>query len=136
MTSIIFRSVTEPTLEYKECASPGAQIAGDRYWETYTMSNVPEDTIMRRSAFAWVALATGIILLIPLIAMQFTTEVDWSAADFAVMGLLVFCTGSVFVLLSRKFARKYRFAIGAIVAVVLGYVWIELAVGVFANLGS
>ena len=100
------------------------------------MSNVPEDTIMRRSAFAWVALATGIILLIPLIAMQFTTEVDWSAADFAVMGLLVFCTGSVFVLLSRKFARKYRFAIGAIVAVVLGYVWIELAVGVFANLGS
>ncbi|SEA22051.1 hypothetical protein [Microbulbifer marinus] len=100
------------------------------------MSKVPEDIIMRRSAFAWVALTTGIMLLIPLIAMQFTKEVNWDRADFAVMGLLIFCAGGTFVLLSRKVPRKYRAAIGALVAVVFAIVWAELAVGIFTNLGS
>lgn len=32
--------------------------------------------------------AAAILLLIPLIAMQFTNEVDWNAFDFAIMGIL------------------------------------------------
>jgi hypothetical protein len=34
-----------------------------------------------------------IFLSIPLIAMQFTDEVDWSSSDFAIMAVLLLGTG-------------------------------------------
>src|SRR5688572_4342045 len=37
--------------------------------------------------------AIPFLLLIPLVAMQFTTDVDWDAFDFAVMGALLLLTG-------------------------------------------
>ena len=83
-----------------------------------------------------VALATGVVLLVPLIAMQFTNEVNWDETDFTVMGLFLFCAGSTFVLLSRKVSGKYRMGIGALLVVVLVFVWAELEVGIFTNLGS
>ncbi|HEY8586885.1 MAG TPA: hypothetical protein VIL60_09185 [Rhodanobacter sp.] len=92
--------------------------------------------ITRNSVFAWLALATGVLLLVPAVAMQFTSEVNWNGADFAVMGALVFGMGSLFVLVARKVSRKYRFAIGVFFALALCYVWAELAVGIFTDLGS
>jgi len=94
------------------------------------------DIIMRDSVFVWIALATGLLMLIPLIAMQFTNEVNWDRADFIVMGLLLFGTGSIFVLVSRKIPRKYWGAIGVLFAAAFFYIWIELAVGIFTNLGN
>ena len=88
------------------------------------------------SVFWWVAVATGIVLLIPLIAMQFTEEVNWSAIDFIVMGLLVFGTGSLFVLVFRRVPRKWRIIACIMIALAFLYVWAELAVGIFTNLGS
>ncbi len=47
--------------------------------------------------------------------------------------------GSVFAwlaLLARKVPRIYRWVIGGLVAGVFFYLWAELAVGVFTNLGS
>ncbi|MDE2179037.1 MAG: hypothetical protein KGJ50_12145 [Xanthomonadaceae bacterium] len=92
--------------------------------------------------FAWLALATGISLLVPL-ALQLTigTGVDkqgfnWRLSDFAVMGALIFVTGSVFVLAARKLARKYWWTLGIAVALGFLYVWAELAVGIFFNIGS
>ncbi|HSR38830.1 MAG TPA: hypothetical protein VLL95_07940, partial [Phnomibacter sp.] len=35
----------------------------------------------------------GILLLIPFIAMQFTSEVNWSGFDFLVAGVLLLGTG-------------------------------------------
>jgi hypothetical protein len=91
---------------------------------------------MRNSVFAWIALATGIVLLIPLIAMHFSRSVRWDAPDFLVLGVLLFGTGSTFVLVARKVPRRYRIIVGATFAVALLYVWAELAVGVFTDLGS
>lgn len=88
------------------------------------------------SVFAWIAMATCALLLIPFVAMRFTTAVDWSGGDFATMGTLLFSAGSVFVLVARRVSPRRRWVVGILVAAALLYVWAELAVGVFTNLGS
>jgi hypothetical protein len=75
------------------------------------------------------------LLLIPLIAMQFTTKINWSIADFVIMGVFLYGVGSALIFLERShLKRKYPLAI-AIIALAV-YIWAELAVGVFTNLGS
>jgi pyruvate dehydrogenase complex dehydrogenase (E1) component len=90
----------------------------------------------QKSVFVWIALATVAVLLIPLVAMQFTTDVSWEAADFVVMGFLLFGTASLFVLAGRKLARKQRLILGGILVAVFLYAWAELAVGLLTDLGS
>lgn len=100
------------------------------------MRPVGNDFLLRKDVFVWIALATGLILLIPLIAMQFTAEVNWGREDFFVMGFLLFSTGSLFVLVARRVPRGRRPVIGVLFAAALIYIWAELAVGVFTNLGN
>ena len=100
------------------------------------MDSNTNDMMGRNSVFMWVAIATGLLLLIPLVAMQFTNEVNWNTADFAVMGLLLFSAGSLFVLVSRKVPPGRRVLAGIIIAAAFLYLWAELAVGIFTNLGS
>jgi hypothetical protein len=46
-------------------------------------------------------LAIGALLLIPLVAMQFTNQVNWSVDDFIIMGFLL--TAAAFLLqLARR----------------------------------
>lgn len=90
------------------------------------------DIVMQNKVFLWIALATGFILLIPLISMQFTSDVNWTLFDFVVAGTLLFGTGLVFVLTARRFPR-IRVIIGAVLAALLVYLWAELAVGIFTN---
>ena len=94
------------------------------------------DVLMRNSIFLWIVIATGLLLLIPVIAMQFTSEVNWNMTDFVVMGLLLLGTGSAFVLVSRRSPRRRRVVIGVAFAAALLFIWAELAVGVFTNLGT
>ena len=100
------------------------------------MKQKTNDVMFQSSVFIWIALATGAVLLIPLIAMQFTTEVNWDGADFIVMGSLLFGSASLFVLVARRAARKHRVLIGSIFIAALLYMWAELAVGIFTNLGG
>jgi uncharacterized membrane protein len=92
--------------------------------------------IMQNKVFIWIALGTGLILLIPLIAMQFTSEVNWDETDFIVIGSLLFGMGSMFVLVARKVDKKYWAFIGVAFTVAFFYLWAEVAVGIFTNLGS
>lgn len=100
------------------------------------MSATISSIITRNTVFAWIALTTCLVLLVPLLVMQFTAAVNWGLMDFVVMGSLLFGTGSTFVLVIRKVPRKYWLAIGVAFAVTLLYVWAELAVGLFTHLGS
>ena len=100
------------------------------------MDSRNNDVIMRNSVFLRIALGTVLILLIPLIAMQFTNEVSWEIGDFIVMGFLLLSTATMFVLVSRRAPRRRRVVIGFIFAAVFVYIWAELAVGIFTNLGS
>jgi hypothetical protein len=68
--------------------------------------------------------------------MQFTTEVKWDETDFIVMGSLLYGTASLFVLAARTAPRKHRLLIGGLFTAAFLYLWAELAVGVFTNLGS
>jgi hypothetical protein len=77
-----------------------------------------------------VALAVACIWLLPLLAMQFTDEVVWDLADFAVAGALLCSAGFTYQLVARKAGTiAYRAAVGVAVAAALILVWMNLAVG-------
>ena len=92
--------------------------------------------ILDNQVFAWIALDTGLLLLIPLVAMQFNSGVNWSTGDFVVMGALLFITGSIFVLTARRVDRAHWGLVAFVVAAGYLYLWAELAVGIFTNWGN
>jgi hypothetical protein len=81
-----------------------------------------------------VALVTVLILIIPLVAMQFTDEVKWDAPDFVVMGALIFSTGMGFVLITRSSPNvAYRIASGLTFGAAFLMIWANLAVGLIGS---
>lgn len=89
---------------------------------------IPAKAIIR------IVLATTLILLVPLVAMQFTNEVAWDLADFVVMGALLLGTGFTYELVARKGNHvAYRFAVGIALAAALLLVWVNLAVGIIGS---
>jgi Kef-type K+ transport system membrane component KefB len=80
-----------------------------------------------------IVLAVAGILLVPLIAMQFTREVQWTAVDFLVAAVLLLAAGLSFEFLSRRSTPRGLVFIGITVGVVLAVVWLELAVGIFGS---
>jgi hypothetical protein len=74
------------------------------------------------------------LLLTPLVAMQFTNEVDWDGADFLIMGILLYGTGLLCELVLRKVKRiQYRLIICGVILFMLFLIWAELAVGIFGT---
>lgn len=81
-----------------------------------------------------VAVVTLLILTVPLSAMQFTREVNWSVSDFIIMGVLVFSTGSSFVLLIRNAPNwLYRVAVASAMGSTFLLIWANLAVGLIGG---
>lgn len=71
------------------------------------------------------------ITMLPLIAMQFTAEVNWSAFDFTVMGLLLFATVLLIELVLRTISRiRLRIVLCLTILVMLIFVWADLAIGI------
>ncbi|MES2320064.1 MAG: hypothetical protein V4631_21505 [Pseudomonadota bacterium] len=82
----------------------------------------------------FVVLGTAIVLLMPLLAMQFTSEVDWKGGDFAIIAVLLVCTGLAYVFGARLVTTvKSRAILGAVLGLLVLLVWVELAVGVFGS---
>jgi hypothetical protein len=89
---------------------------------------------MKNNSILKIIVITIGILLIPLIAMLFTDEVAWSAADFAVAGVLVFGTGLIYEFGVKKIkSRNFRTIVGIALAIGFLLVWAELAVGIFGS---
>lgn len=96
-------------------------------------ANVGEEGSLGRS-LGRVLLGTGAILLVPLVAMRFTREVNWGPFDFIVAGILLAGIGSAYVLLTRKLHTvTQRRLVGGGLLLTLLLVWVELAVGVFGS---
>lgn len=74
------------------------------------------------------------LLLIPLVGMQFSDEVNWSINDFLVAGGLLLGTGMVLEVILRKVKEmKYRIILAIVLFAALLLVWVELAVGIFGT---
>lgn len=75
-----------------------------------------------------------VILLIPMVAMQFTNEVNWTLSDFMVAGILLFGVITIIEIILRITKKQqYRtLLIIGILAVAL-LLWMELAVGIFGS---
>ena len=79
-------------------------------------------------------LAPIIILLIPLIAMQFTSEVSWNGGDFSVATILLYGAATMtFLFLYYIKDKQTRLAIITATIVLLIITWMELAVGIFGT---
>lgn len=81
----------------------------------------------------WAVVIT-FILMIPLVAMQFTNEVNWDLTDFVVMGSILFGVGIAYELVARRSEKTvYRlaFSVGLVTAFLL--FWVNGAVGIIGN---
>ena len=79
-----------------------------------------------------IALIVAFMLLIPLVAMQFTNEVNWGRLDFIVAAMLLF--GIVFLvdLIVRTIGKSTsRVVIFTVFLILLLLTWAELGVGLF-----
>ena len=74
------------------------------------------------------------LLMLPLIAMQFTREVNWTASDFLVMGVMLGSVGVAFELALRV-ARSSFYMLGAGLAAGTAFLvtWSNLAVGIIGS---
>lgn len=70
------------------------------------------------------------LLLLPAVAMQFTSEVDWNAADFIVIGAMLLAACGAYELGARMSGNtSYRAAVGIALVTAFLTVWVNLAVG-------
>ena len=73
-------------------------------------------------------------LLLPLVAMQFTSEVDWDAMDFVVFGLMLLVVCGGYELATRLTGNKaYRLAVGITLLGAFILIWMQLAVGIIGE---
>ena len=79
----------------------------------------------------------ALLLMIPLIAMQFTTEVNWDFTDFAIMGAILFGIGFAYELIAGRSANTvYRTAFGVGLLGAFLLFWVNAAVGIIGNEGQ
>lgn len=90
--------------------------------------------ILRHKRLFAIMSTVVLLLLIPLVAMLFTNEVNWTIGDFVVAGILLLSTGLAIELVLRKVNKKQnRFVLLFVILALLLVTWIELAVGIFGT---
>ena len=74
------------------------------------------------------------LLLIPLIGMTITDEINWSPFDFFTLGPLLILLGiGINLVISRVKNLKYRVLYIGVVVIIFMLIWAELAVGLFGT---
>ncbi len=92
--------------------------------------------ILTKRLLLWF-LAVVFLLLIPLLAMQFTSEVQWDFVDFTIMGAVLFGIGLAYELIARRSQKTtYRLAFGIGLLGAFLLFWVNAAVGIIGNEGQ
>lgn len=73
-------------------------------------------------------------LLLPAVAMQLTSEVNWTAGDFIVMGAMLFIACGAYELVARMTSNtSYRAAVGIAIVTAFLTIWVNGAVGMLGS---
>lgn len=81
-----------------------------------------------------VGLIAASVLLIPLVIMLFSTEMNWSVLDYIIVWLLLFSSGLTYRLVTKK-KRSISYKAAIVLAVLTGLfmMWVNLGVGIFGS---
>jgi hypothetical protein len=94
-------------------------------------------TMMSRRGNRWTLVlwgAAALLLLLPFIAMRFTSEVNWGPEDFMVMGImLAIVCGSIELAVRLSGSKAYRLAVAAAIGGAFLITWANLAVGIVGS---
>jgi hypothetical protein len=94
--------------------------------KSYTPDSLSSITVIRP------AVITCLLLLIPLIAMQYSDEVNWGVLDFVTAGMLLFAAGVGYEAVAQKIhTYRSRILIGLAITLGIAVIWAQLAVGIF-----
>ena len=88
--------------------------------------------ITKNQRLICILLTVPALLLIPFVAMKFTSEVNWTPFDFAVMGFLLLMTGIAIEVALRILKTKWM-RIAAVVVVLFGFLMVW---GTLVHLGG
>ena len=92
---------------------------------------------MQNKRLIIIFLILSFLLLIPIIAMQFTDEVNWTTTDFIIAGSLLYGAGMISEIVLRKIkSLNHKVGLLSTILIVVILIWIELAVGIFGTLFS
>jgi len=84
---------------------------------------------------AWISL-TALILITPLVAMQFSDEVNWTVSDFAFAGGILVACGVTYELAARIGGLAYQVAAALALGAGVLTVWVTGAVGIIGDEGN
>ncbi len=89
---------------------------------------------MKKPSIVRIVLVAELFLIIPLIAMQFTSEVDWDLRDFIVASILLAGIGYAYQrIVSGLSGKPRRVVFGILIAIFIIIAWVELAVGILGT---
>jgi MFS family permease len=77
--------------------------------------------------------AAALLLIVPLLAMQVTHEVNWGLGDFVLAGVLLFGAGLLYELAAKAGNLAYRGGVALALAAAVGLIWVSLAVGIIGS---
>jgi hypothetical protein len=85
--------------------------------------------LKNRRIIPWIG--ASLLLMVPLVAMQLTDEVQWTIGDFLFAGILIFGSLGAFELVARSSSNPvYRTGVGLAVLGAFLMTWINAAVGI------
>ncbi len=100
------------------------------------MNKISHNAYYYKRLSVW-AVVIAVVLMIPLLAMQFIDEISWDPFDFLMLATVLIGIGIAYELVSRKSKKTiYRtaFGIGLIGAFLL--IWVNGAVGIIGHEGQ
>ena len=78
--------------------------------------------------------AVAALLLLPMVAMRFSSDVVWDGADFATFGLMLLIACGTYELTMRiTKSRAHRALIAIAITAVFLLIWLEFAVGILPH---
>ena len=93
---------------------------------------VSSEKKMKNIRLICILLAVPALLLVPFVATKFTNEVNWTALDFTVMGIMLLVTG-ISVEVAMRIVRVPWIRIAAVAAILFGFVMVW---GALVHLGG